>query len=171
MGKDEAIGLLKKSGCVEGVIRHCMTVSKNAKEIAQKIKKNGYKIDMAFVETAALLHDIGRSKTHGIFHGVEGARILRDYGLEERFALVCERHMGAGLTKEDAVSLGLPVRDYLPQTLEEKVIAHADNITRKDRVVDISVTTKDVERKLGKGHPAIARLKELNDFIGGLMKK
>lgn len=169
LSRNEAIELLKKAGCVKGVIMHCTTVSRNSIEIARRIKENGYEIDVHFVEIASLLHDIGRSKTHGIFHGVEGARILRGYGIEEKFAKVCERHMGAGLTAEDAALLGLPPGNYLPQTIEEKVIAHADNITSGDRVVDISVTMRDFERKLGKGHSAIVRMKELNDFIMALM--
>ena len=171
LGSDDAIGLLKKVDCNDAVIRHCIAVSRNATEIAREIRENGHEVDIEFVKIAALLHDIGRSRTHGISHGIEGAKILRNFGLEEKFANVCERHIGAGLTKDDAVSLGLPPRDYLPQTLEEKIIAHADNITSKDKVVDISVTIRDFERKLGGGHPAIARLKELNDFIGGLIKK
>lgn len=148
-----------------------MTVSRNAKEIANKIKENGYRIDIDFLEIAALLHDIGRSKTHGISHGIEGAKILRGYGLEEKFAKVCERHIGAGLTKEESALVGLPPDNYLPETLEEKVIAHADNITRGNKIVDISVTMMDFERKLGKWHPSITRMKELNDFIERLVKK
>ncbi len=148
-----------------------MTVSKNAKEIAKRIKENGYDIDVNFVEIAALLHDIGRSETHGIFHGIEGAKILRVYGLEEKFARVCERHIGAGLTDEEADLLMLPLGNYIPETMEEKVIAHADNITSGDKIVDISVTMKGFERRLGKGHPAIARLKELNDFVEGLTRR
>lgn len=169
--RNEAIKLLENANCSSGVIRHCIAVSKNAREIAEKLKKNGYDIDVNFVEIAALLHDIGRSNTHGIFHGVEGAKILKGYGLEEKFIRICERHIGAGLTKDDALSLGLPAGNYLPETLEEKIIAHADNITSKDKIVDISVTIRDFEKKLGKGHPAINRLKELNDFIEGLIRK
>ncbi|MCJ7607644.1 MAG: tRNA (cytidine(56)-2'-O)-methyltransferase, partial [Thermoplasmata archaeon] len=37
--------------------------------------------------------------------------------------------IGAGLSEDEAAELGLPARDFLPLTLEEKVVAHADNLT------------------------------------------
>ena len=166
LSRSEAVSLLKKEGCSESIIKHSMTVSKNAKRIAVKMKRNGYDIDTEFIETAALLHDIGRSRTHGVTHGIEGSRILKKKFPE--FARVCETHIGAGLDKKEAASLGLPARDYLPKTLEEKVIAHADNLVCGDRIVEISDTLKELEEKLGKGHPAIKKVKELNDFIEGL---
>jgi len=43
-------------------------------------------------------------------------------------ALVCERHIGVGITKDDIIrqKLPLPPRDMLPISLEEKVICLAD---------------------------------------------
>lgn len=168
LSESDALSLLKKVGCSDKVIKHCLAVSKTAKEIAQGIKSNGHEIDVHFVEIAALLHDIGRCKTHGISHGVEGAKILRDLNLD-KFARVCETHIGAGLSREEAESQGLPARDYLPVTLEEKVIAHADNLIMGTRKVDISTTLKKLKKQLGENHQAIKRVRELNDFIEGLL--
>lgn len=144
-----------------------MAVSKKAREIADRIKANGHDIDPDFVEIGAILHDIGRSKSHGIDHGIKGSEILRNSEFSE-FARICEVHLGAGIDKEEAASLGLPARDYLLETLEEKVIAHADNLTADKEYVPISETIKKMEKKLGKGHPAIRWIKELNDFINSL---
>ena len=95
-------------------------------------------VDKDFVEEAALLHDIGMLFTdtaklgcHGdrpyIAHGIIGAEILRQEGLP-RHALVCERHIGVGLSIEDITSqnLPLPLRDMRPETVEEKIVAYAD---------------------------------------------
>lgn len=164
LSRSEILSLLGREGCDEKVISHMITVSKLARDIAQAIRDNGYEIDVDFVELAALLHDIGRCKTNDIRHGVEGANILRGLGLE-KFARVCETHIGAGLKKEDAKSLGLPGRDYLPETLEEKVIAHADNLVEGSSVVSIERTIDKITRILGKGHPAIKRIRDLNLFI------
>ena len=95
-------------------------------------------VDKEFVEQAALLHDIGMLFTdtpkldcHGdrpyIAHGIIGAEILRLEGLP-RHALVCERHIGVGLSIEDITNqnLPLPLRDMRPETLEEKIVAYAD---------------------------------------------
>ncbi|MCX6694840.1 MAG: HD domain-containing protein [Candidatus Altiarchaeota archaeon] len=138
------------------------TVSKEARRIAERIKARGIPVDVEFVETAALLHDIGRCRTHGILHGIEGAKILKDY---PDYARVCERHVGAGITKEEAVELGLPERDYIPGTIEEKIIAHADNTAGENKVEGIEKTLEDIGKKLGKTHPAIERIKKLDEEI------
>ena len=147
---------------------HVTAVSKNAKGIAEKIKSNGYPIDVEFVEVAALLHDIGRCRTHGIMHGIEGAKIMQDISPE--IARVCERHIGAGIDRKEAAALGLPPKDYLPETLEEKVIAHADNLVQGDKIVSIDEALKEFEGKLGIGHPAVERVKKLDEYIEGLCK-
>jgi uncharacterized protein len=147
---------------------HVTSVSKNARDIAEKIKANGYVIDVEFVEVAALLHDIGRCRTHGITHGIEGAKIME--GISPEIARVCERHIGAGIDKKEAALVGLPPKDYLPETLEEKVIAHADNLVQGDKTVKIEDAVKEFEQKLGKGHPAVERIKELNNYIESLCK-
>lgn len=80
------------------------------------------------VETGALLHDIGRAKTHGIRHAIEGAKTAESLGLPKEVIHIIERHIGAGLSAEVAASLGLPKKDFIPITLEEKIVCHADNL-------------------------------------------
>ena len=99
--------------------------------------------DLAFIESAALLHDIGMIRTrvpelgcHGespyIQHGVIGREMLESAGLPEH-ALVCERHVGVGITVEDIREqhLPLPERDMRPVTLEEQIICYADKFFSK----------------------------------------
>ena len=94
--------------------------------------------DLCFIEEAAMLHDIGICRVeaaeiglHGvhpyIMHGILGREILEAEGLP-RHALVCERHIGVGLTVSDIVSqrLPLPQRDMIPRTLPEEIICFAD---------------------------------------------
>ena len=91
-----------------------------------------------FVEQAALLHDIGVCRTRApkigleagfpyIMHGIIGREILEQEGFP-RHALVCERHIGVGLTVEDIVRqrLPLPQRDMTPVSLPEQIICFAD---------------------------------------------
>lgn len=95
-------------------------------------------IDLRLVEEAALLHDIGVSRTnsprigcHGaspyICHGILGREILELEGFPSH-ALVCERHIGVGIGVKDIVQqqLPLPKRDMVPITLEEKIVCFAD---------------------------------------------
>lgn len=101
-------------------------------------------IDIQFVTDAAMLHDIGIFATdaqtihcHGrlpyICHGVEGRRILDEEGLQPRYGLVCERHTGSGLSADYIASkrLPLPLRDMLPESIEEKLICYADKFYSK----------------------------------------
>lgn len=119
------------------LIAHSQRVAKLALAVANKVAQSEA-VDIKFVEEAALLHDIGMLYTdtptlgcHGehpyMAHGILGAGLLRKEGLP-RHALVSERHIGVGLTKEDikAEKLPLPLRDMLPQTVEEEIIAYAD---------------------------------------------
>lgn len=165
----DALRLLSSEGCDARLISHVQAVSKLAKALAEKIRSRGGGIDVPFVEVAALLHDIGRSKTHDIRHGVEGAAIMRKLGFES-YARVCERHIGAGLTSAEAKDLGLPEKDYLPETLEEKVVAYADKLIDGDKVVPIEDTIKDFKEKLGSAHPSIERLRALAGYITSLTK-
>jgi uncharacterized protein (TIGR00295 family) len=82
-----------------------------------------------------MLHDIGRSRTHGISHGVVGADILRGHGIEEKIVCAVEKHVGAGIDSQEAERLGLPVQDYLPYTLEEKIVCMADSLVLGERII------------------------------------
>ncbi|MFZ3382998.1 MAG: TIGR00295 family protein [Candidatus Methanoperedens sp.] len=134
MNEKEAVDLLIRSGCSADVIEHCKAVADYAKKIAMNIRDNSTRkghpiqIDIEAVFTGALLHDIGRSKTHGIGHAVAGAGIAVENGLDDKLVKIIERHIGAGIPKQEAQGLGLPEKDYVPVTIEEKIVAHADNL-------------------------------------------
>ncbi|UCE74309.1 MAG: HDIG domain-containing protein [Methanomassiliicoccales archaeon] len=141
--REECIEILKKSGCNKNVIAHCLTVEGLAVQIAALAKA-----DKNLVSLGALLHDIGRGKTHGIKHAVKGAEMVRELGLSDKIALIIERHIGAGLTREEAEKLGLPNRNYMPETLEEKIVAHADNLIDDNKKGPVSEVVEHFE-KLG----------------------
>ena len=113
---------------------------------------------MRLVEAGGLLHDIGRSKTHYVDHAVIGAELLREMGMPEELVLVVERHIGAGIPADEAVELDLPEKHYLPETLEEKIVAYADKLISGRREVPIEVTINSFAEKLGEDHLSIDRL-------------
>ena len=106
-------------------------------------------LDLEIVRVGAMLHDIGIGQCHApgilcegdadyIEHGTLGAAMLRQYGKMhgldlEKYALICERHTGSGITADDVVAQKLPlaVKDYLPISNEEKLIALADKFFSK----------------------------------------
>jgi len=160
---EECIKLLRNSGCSEEVIKHCKAV----RDVAIRLAKRA-NADIKLVEAGALLHDIGRSKTHGIKHGVEGARIAKKLGLPDNIIRIIERHIGAGLPSNEAKKLGLSNRDFIPETLEEKIVCHADSLIENSRK---QVIEQEVERALIDGHKEYAKRlvalhKELSDICG-----
>lgn len=169
MDAEEAVRILRRAGCAENVIKHCLAVRDVALLLAKRIRENGHKVDLELVELGALFHDIGRSKTHGISHGVVGGEILRGLGLE-RLAPFAENHIGGGIPAEEARELGLPPKDYFPGSLEEKIVAYADKLVEGERVIRFEEALESFKRRLGSGHPAIERLLRLHREISGLLE-
>lgn len=161
----EALDILSKAGCSQGVIAHCKTVSRYAVKIARAFSKKGFDVDVHLVEVSGLLHDIGRSKTHSVNHALIGAQIARSFNLPNSIVRIIERHAGGGIPKEEAKLLGWPVKDYLPQTLEEKIVCYADKRVEGLRTVTIEKAMKPYIANLGKNHPAINRIKKLHAEI------
>ena len=124
LDRDFAIELMKKLKLPVSIRFHSLQVVKKALEIADKITK--VKLDKDLIEMGALLHDIGRTKTHGFKHAFIGGNILRERGYPDKLARICETHILGGLDEEDAVEVGLPKKDYLPISIEEKIVCLAD---------------------------------------------
>jgi uncharacterized protein len=123
--------LLRNAGCSPKVIAHCRAVRDCACEYAARNPDT----DFLRVEKGAMLHDIGRSRTHDIRHAQCGADLVRSMDLGEDLARIVECHTGAGLTADECTLLGLSPRDCMPRTTEEKIVTHADNlIAGKKRV-------------------------------------
>jgi uncharacterized protein len=168
----EALKLLFEGGCSNKVVKHCKAVSALAVKFAQACKGKGLTVDVDLVEVGALLHDIGRSKTHDVSHAVVGVEIAKSLNLPQSVISIIECHIGGGISAEEAEKLGLPVKDYFPVTLEEKLVAYADKLIKGSRVVPIERTIEQFSRTLGDDHPAIDRIirlhEELFPLIGDL---
>ena len=155
------IELLEKENTPENVIEHCKAVY----EKAMKIAANFDNVDEDLIRKGALLHDIGRSRTHGITHAIAGVEFAKTYGYPDDVLNIIERHIGAGITAEEAVKLGLPEKSYVPQTLEEKIVAHADNLISGTKEVDIDFVIEKWQRNIEDSDDNIERLKKLDDEL------
>ena len=155
------IELLEKEHTPENVIDHCKAVYKKA----MKIASNFDDVDEDLIRKGALLHDIGRSRTHGITHAVEGVKIAERYGYDEDVLNIIERHIGAGITESEAEKLGLPKKSYVPQTLEEKIVAHADNLVSGSKEVDIDFVIEKWRRTIEDSDDNIERLIKLDNEL------
>ena len=115
-----------------------------SKALAAARRASELKPDLEFIETAAMLHDIGIFQTDSpeldcygkhpyICHGILGSKLLKKKGYE-KLALVCERHVGVGISVADIRqhNLPLPKRDMIPLSIEEQLICYADKFFSKN---------------------------------------
>ena len=156
-------------------LRHILLVHSRAvadKALAIADRHLELSLDRQFIEEAAMLHDIGivRCNAPGIqcfgtepyiCNGRSGAEMLRAEGFP-RHARVCERHTGAGITRRQIIAqkLPLPQPDFLPETMEEKVICYADKFFSKSHL-DEEKTIEQAIASLSKfGEEGVARFRE-----------
>lgn len=123
------------------LLSHAQMVTEKALTVAQNVIH--LSPDMKFIEEAGMLHDIGIFMTYAphlgcfgdkpyICHGYLGRELLEKEGFP-RHAIVCETHVGVGLTVDDIRDKGFPIplRDMTPKSIEEKIICFADKFYSK----------------------------------------
>lgn len=155
----------KDSESYDFLLKHSKAVTKKALEIAKKLKKSNpkLKVDLGFIKEAAMLHDIGIFLTKApeigcygkepyVCHGVLGKKILEKENLPKH-ALICERHIGVGLTKQDIKQQNLPLsnRDMVPLSVEEKIVCLADKFFSKNKEnLTKEKTLNEIKKELSK---------------------
>lgn len=153
----------KNSQSYEILIKHSKQVAKKALEIAKAIPELNPDLDL--ICKGAMLHDIGICKTKFgnyfpennepyVKHIIFGFEILMQEGLEKE-AKIAAHHLGSGLTKEDVIlqKLPLPIKDYMPETVEEEIVCLADNFfTKKLDDLNKELTIADIKEKHDKIH-------------------
>ncbi len=128
------------------LVRHGEQVANKAVETAMKVPH--LKPDLKFINEAAMLHDVGIFETNTpelgcsgkhpyVCHGYLGRKILEKKSFPQH-ALVCERHVGIGITAEEIKlnNLPLPQRDMVPISIEEQIICFADKFFSKNGKMD-----------------------------------
>lgn len=159
--------ILSQVGCPAGVIKHSKAVSRLAVSIASRAR---IQIDRELVRLGGLFHDIGRSRTQGIDHAIAGVAIGRAFGFSEPLLNIIERHIGAGLTAEEAFRLGLPKKDYIPVTPEEKIVSYADNLIIGIEEVDFGQALERFKKALGSDHEGVMMFIRQHEEIQGWLR-
>jgi uncharacterized protein len=132
----------RRSKAFKILVEHGKQVAEKALLAAEQVAD--LNPDLDFIIKAAMLHDIGIRGTNSpglgcsgkqpyICHGILGRKMLENIaGLE--YGLICERHVGVGISAEDVrqYNLPLPNRDMLPLTIEEQIICYADKFFSKN---------------------------------------
>jgi uncharacterized protein len=164
--EEEAIALHRKHGSSDSMVAHCRMVAAVARVLAEEYSRRGPQVDVDAVVLGALLHDIGRTRTQTVRHGVEGAELLRQEGVDVVVVEIVKRHVGAGISPEEAERLGFPRDDYIPRSLDQRIVCFADKLVDSDRVRPFE---EEVRRFTLKSHD-VGRLralkKQLQDELG-----
>lgn len=160
-----------KSKAYQVLYGHSRAVTDKAMEIAMRHPE--LNPDLQFIEEAAMIHDIGIFLTNApnlfcfgdfpyLAHGYLGCELVASLGYPEH-GLVCERHTGVGITKEEIIEnkLPLPFRDLLPESVEEQIIAFADKFYSKSGDVKREKSLSDVRKSIAKfGESKLLRFNE-----------
>lgn len=159
--------------------QHSKAVARKALNVAKRCKH--LNPNMRFIEEASMLHDIGIFLTSApeigcsgskpyVCHGYLGREILEREGLPKH-ALVCERHVGAGITIEDIERQGLPLpkRDMVPIAIEEQIICFADKFFSKCQGgLSREKSMEEIKRSLLKfGEEKVRRFEQWLEMFGG----
>lgn len=159
------------------LIHHSKMVAHKALQVAERVKE--LNPDFKFIEEASMLHDIGIFMTHApkigcygfhpyICHGYLGREILEKEGLL-RHAIVCETHVGVGLTVDDieANKFPLPKRNMQPITIEEKIICFADKFySKKEHSLEREKSVPEIREIIAKfGEEKLKQFDEWLEFF------
>lgn len=134
------LAFMREIGFPDNYLGHVKQVTKIALDLADKLLNKGMVLDINAIYFGAMLHDLGRAKVTGIRHGIEGAILLEEHRLffikqfeisENTFDLIKEAlecHIAGGIPvgwiKE--YDLDLPVRNFVPESNEAKLISLCD---------------------------------------------
>ena len=142
-GPAECQALLEVSGAPHWVMGHSREVAALAVRLAERVR--GARVGL--VEAGAWLHDWGRADSDGIDHCALGAQRAMASGHSPELAHIIASHVGAGITRTDARLIGLPSGDYMPRTLEAKIVAACDNLFSGDERRTLDDCLQDLHRK------------------------
>ena len=157
----QVAALHKKYGSTKRIVTHCKSCAWISRMLAQRASAKGSPVDEKAVVAGALLHDIGRTQVQDASHGQVGAAILEREGVDPAVANIVRRHVGAGISREEATKLGFPEGEYVPQTLEEKIVCFADKMLDGEKARPFE---EEVKRFVRKGHD-VERLRRLKEEV------
>ena len=157
----QALALHRKYGSNERIVGHCQACARISNLLSERATEQGHVTNTEAVYAGALLHDIGRSQTQLVGHGYVGAGILENEGVDAVVVEIVRRHVGAGISADEAAKLGFPPGDYIPRTIEQKLVCFADKMLDGEKARPFE---EEVKRFVRKGHD-VERLRRLKEDV------
>lgn len=163
----------KSDAAFQLVFTHCEIVWELSRQL---IKNNDLVVNDHFIRAACLLHDIGAyllideagniDERNYIKHGPIGYVLLKSENFPEQLCRIAERHTGVGISKNEVKKkkLPLPLRDYIAETPEERLIMYADKYHSKTPFFNSFEWYNNYIKKLGENK--VRMFKKLADEFG-----
>ncbi len=139
-------------------VSHCDQVAWVARMLAETLSARGTLVDADAAESIALLHDLGRCRSHGPFHGWTGFCILRARGeadsgrgclthwLKNRAPAEIIDGLGVSPAFADRVYAGLGGQ---PWGLADSLMSFADASVAGSTIVTLQQRHADLRRRYG----------------------
>lgn len=160
--------LLDRASPTEAWVEHCHQVAKVAHHVGAALQRAGAEFDLELLEVRALLHDIGRSKTHGALHGWSGYCLLKGEGFAAE-GRGCLTHWLKGRSHIEVAESDLWEPSLADRAFEalgphwdlaDSVLSVADSSVQHTTIVPMAARHRDLDQRYGKS-PWLTRAAEL----------
>ncbi len=130
--------LMAETKMLDNIKVHSIMVSKVAILLAQYMRQAGIPLSLELIETAALLHDITKTRSlqTGERHSRTGARFLRSLGYPEVASVVLQH---VRLSRYSDSSLPSP----------SEIVNYADKRVLHDQITDLAERMRYIEERYG----------------------
>lgn len=131
--RQECLAIMKRESMPPHIQKHCFTVARIALYLGGLLNRNGVRLDLRLVESAALLHDIAKapSLTTGESHGHLGAEMLLKMGFAP-LAPIVRDHVYL-----DASAVEAPLTETVLVNYSDKRVKHDQVVTIAERFEDL----------------------------------
>ena len=136
--KKECFELIKKMDMMDHIIDHSIMVSKVARFLSLKLKKSSPNIDTRLTTSAALLHDITKTRSFDTneIHSETGGRMLTKLGYPEVGDII-RQHVILDTFEPDS-----PV-------LEQEIVNYSDKRILHDKIVSLNKRLEYIKIRYG----------------------
>jgi len=136
--QDECFRIIREMNMMDHIIDHSVMVSNVALCLGRHLKKQNPLIDIELTRSAALLHDITKTRSFdtGEMHSKTGGILLEEMGYPE-VADIVRQHVILDIYMEDA-----PVSEH-------EIVNYADKRVLHDQVVSLDRRLKYIKVKYG----------------------
>ena len=140
---EEALGILRREGVPENVVRHSLAVAGVAFFLAEKLREKGIDVDPLLVHRGGLLHDLDKiaSLNEGGEHGERAAQILAELGYPELGEIARAHVLRPG---------------RFPKNWPEKIVFLADKLVEGEKVVGLEARLSAIKERYPQFHAEIS---------------